>query len=244
MDSPSRPRKRGSEDQLDKQIENSELGNTKRSKASLECILGPIPAGDPKFTGKLPLLSDDRALYVYDYDADLREQQNRKRLMMTSQRRRGEEELSGTVAHESVGRQDSQTPVSGNTSQGPIANYYNMFAIPISTRQEDQGIALAGQLDRPVVRMNHNGLYNPVGGDGDHALQDYQIQLMLLEQQNKKRLLMQKQACEAQDTALRTIASLPDQLNIAHTSVKELLENLPAYFQISRISSALFPKTS
>jgi chromosome segregation ATPase len=79
--------------------------------------------------------------------------------------------------------------------------------------------------------MNHNGLYNPVGGGGNHALQDYQMQLMLLEQQNKKRLLMAKIALEEQDTALRTITSLPDQLNIAHTSVKELLENLPAYFQ-------------
>lgn len=36
---------------------------------------------------------------------------------------------------------------------------------------------------------------NPVGpnGQGNHALQDYQMQLMLLEQQNKKRLLMARQ---------------------------------------------------
>ena len=36
-----------------------------------------------------------------------------------------------------------------------------------------------------------NGVANPQGGN--HALQDYQMQLMLLEQQNKKRLLMARQ---------------------------------------------------
>ncbi|CZR51230.1 uncharacterized protein PAC_01105 [Phialocephala subalpina] len=140
MDSPSRPRKRGFEDQLDNQIENSEPGNTQQSKASLECILEPIPADDPK-------------------------PRNRKRSVMAGQPHQ-EEELSGTVAHESV------------------------------------------------------------GGGGNHALQDYQMQIMMLD--NK---LMAKTALEKQDTALRTITSLPDQLNIAHTSVKELLENLPAYIQ-------------
>jgi hypothetical protein len=81
MDSPSRSRKRGPENQLDKQIEDSEPENTKRSKDSLECILEPVPAGDPTFTGKLPhlaVLSDDRALYVSSYDVDLRGQQNKK----------------------------------------------------------------------------------------------------------------------------------------------------------------------
>jgi hypothetical protein len=229
MDSPSRPRKRGSEDQLDNQIENSEPDNIKRSKTSLECILEPISAGDPKFTGNLPVSGDDRAPYVYDYNADLREQQNRKRLMMTGQPRREEGQLPGTVARESVRRRDSQTPVNGNTGQGPITNDHNMFAVPKSTRQEDQGIALAGQPNRPVVRKNHN---NRVGRDGNHGLQDYQMQLTLVEQQNQKRLSMEKKAREEQDTAaLRMITSLPDQLNIAHTAVKEMLENLSAYFQ-------------
>jgi len=40
------------------------------------------------------------------------------------------------------------------------------------------------------IRMNPGGQPN---GAGNHALQDYQMQLMLLEQQNKKRLLMAKQ---------------------------------------------------
>ncbi|KFY26473.1 hypothetical protein V493_04063 [Pseudogymnoascus sp. VKM F-4281 (FW-2241)] len=84
----------------------------------------------------------------------------------------------------------------------------------------------------PVVRMNHNGLDNYVG---NYALQDYQMQLMLLEQQNKKRLLMAREeslkAFKEQDTALRTIPSVLNQLNIAHISVKGLLANLPTYSQ-------------
>ena len=56
------------------------------------------------------------------------------------------------------------------------------------------------------------------------------MHLMLLEQQNKKRLLMAK-AFEEQDTALKTIPLVLNQLNIAHISVKELLENLHTYFQ-------------
>ena len=139
MDSPSRSRKRGSRDQLGEQIENSEPENTKRSKGSLECILEPIPAGDPNFTSKFPhltVLSDGHALYVPDHDANLREQQNRKGSMMYSQPRREGEELSGTIAHEYIVRHDSQTPVNVNTGQGPITNYH----VSISTRQEDQGI--------------------------------------------------------------------------------------------------------
>lgn len=37
------------------------------------------------------------------------------------------------------------------------------------------------------------GMQTPGGQNGNHALQDYQMQLMLLEQQNKKRLLMARQ---------------------------------------------------
>lgn len=56
---------------------------------------------------------------------------------------------------------------------GSIANYYN-----------------PGDIGGP------NGMRGPNqanGGGGNHALQDYQMQLMLLEQQNKKRLMMARQ---------------------------------------------------
>jgi len=64
-------------------------------------------------------------------------------------------------------------------SQGPdggaIANYYNAGEM-----------AQNGAM-RPAVPGQQ-----PAGG-GNHALQDYQMQLMLLEQQNKKRLMMARQ---------------------------------------------------
>lgn len=44
----------------------------------------------------------------------------------------------------------------------------------------------------------------PNGQNGNHALQDYQMQLMLLEQQNKKRLLMARQEQEGKDSMPRT----------------------------------------
>jgi hypothetical protein len=45
------------------------------------------------------------------------------------------------------------------------------------------------------IRMGANGAMQGPGGatGGNHALQDYQMQLMLLEQQNKKRLMMARQ---------------------------------------------------
>ena len=52
-----------------------------------------------------------------------------------------------------------------------------------------------------AAQMMRNGAIPPNGGangaNGNHALQDYQMQLMLLEQQNKKRLLMARQEQEA-----------------------------------------------
>ena len=47
------------------------------------------------------------------------------------------------------------------------------------------------------------GVQAPNGQNGNHALQDYQMQLMLLEQQNKKRLLMARQEQEGKDSMPR-----------------------------------------
>lgn len=61
---------------------------------------------------------------------------------------------------------------------GAIANYYNA--------------------SDPVANGMRNGPGGgaPNTGGGNHALQDYQMQLMLLEQQNKKRLMMARQEQE------------------------------------------------
>lgn len=57
---------------------------------------------------------------------------------------------------------------------GSIANYYN-----------------PGDMSANGMRSGPGGA--PGTGGGNHALQDYQMQLMLLEQQNKKRLMMARQ---------------------------------------------------
>ena len=61
------------------------------------------------------------------------------------------------------------------------ANNVNGARMQMSQQNAAAAAAAAGQ----------NGTAN--GGNGNHALQDYQMQLMLLEQQNKKRLLMARQ---------------------------------------------------
>ena len=48
----------------------------------------------------------------------------------------------------------------------------------------------------PNAGQMRMGQMQPNGNGGNHALQDYQMQLMLLEQQNKKRLLMARQEQE------------------------------------------------
>lgn len=53
----------------------------------------------------------------------------------------------------------------------------------------------ANEMGQNGVRGPPNG--QPAGQPGNHALQDYQMQLMLLEQQNKKRLMMARQEQES-----------------------------------------------
>ncbi|KAH8587538.1 hypothetical protein B0O99DRAFT_747523 [Bisporella sp. PMI_857] len=205
MEPPSRSRKRGFGDQLAAQMRNSEPGNTQRSKANLDYILAPIPAGDSA-------------------------EQDMKRLMAAAQPHQ-EEELSGTLAQKFVSRQDSQAPFDGNTGQGIITSYHNTFAAPMSTSQEYRGLALARQLGSPAARMNHNSPDNSDRRARSWEMQDYRMQIMLLEQQNRNRLSMATTAPKGQDTALQKITLLLDQLNITHTSVKELLAKFPAYIQ-------------
>ncbi|TVY58290.1 Transcriptional activator somA [Lachnellula cervina] len=63
---------------------------------------------------------------------------------------------------------------------------------PMMTQGQDGG-AIANYYN--PGDMGPNGMRGPnqANGNGNHALQDYQMQLMLLEQQNKKRLMMARQ---------------------------------------------------
>lgn len=73
------------------------------------------------------------------------------------------------------GPQNQGSPMmsQGGQDGGAIAGYYN-----------------AGEMGAQGMRGAPGGQPN---GGGNHALQDYQMQLMLLEQQNKKRLMMARQ---------------------------------------------------
>lgn len=67
---------------------------------------------------------------------------------------------------------------------------------PMMGQGQDGGVAIANYYN--PGEMGPNGLRGAPGGQpgqtgGNHALQDYQMQLMLLEQQNKKRLMMARQ---------------------------------------------------
>src|SRR6266536_2508914 len=74
------------------------------------------------------------------------------------------------------GPQNQGSPMMGGGQDGSaIANYYN-----------------PGEMGPNGMRGAPGGQPGAAGG-GNHALQDYQMQLMLLEQQNKKRLMMARQ---------------------------------------------------
>lgn len=73
------------------------------------------------------------------------------------------------------GPQNQGSPMMNQVQEGgAIANYYN-----------------PGEIGPNGIRGAPGG--QPGGSGGNHALQDYQMQLMLLEQQNKKRLMMARQ---------------------------------------------------
>ncbi|KAK8116640.1 Som1 protein [Apiospora kogelbergensis] len=95
-----------------------------------------------------------------------------------------------TYAQNMAGHHGNQMPNKamgpGGVPQGqgsPMMNQPN--GAELNTFYNAEGLAGA-QLGRGAPG-------NPQGGGSNHALQDYQMQLMLLEQQNKKRLMMARQ---------------------------------------------------
>lgn len=80
---------------------------------------------------------------------------------------------------------------------GPVANGINMgmnTGSPMMGNIDPQ-FGINGMEAMNYARMpGQTGMQNgPAAQSGNHALQDYQMQLMLLEQQNKKRLMMARQ---------------------------------------------------
>ncbi|KAF7874295.1 hypothetical protein EAF04_002967 [Stromatinia cepivora] len=90
--------------------------------------------------------------------------------------------------------QQQQKQMSGVAAGGPPNQ-----GSPMMTQGADSNAMAA--YGYGAGEMNQNGVRGAPGGQpggqGNHALQDYQMQLMLLEQQNKKRLMMARQEQDA-----------------------------------------------
>ncbi|KAJ5632178.1 Transcriptional activator somA [Penicillium lividum] len=98
-------------------------------------------------------------------------------------------------------------PNGGMMNPGVMPNQGDLVAMPDGQGMYPMGAEYynaSGQLAQ--VRQGMAG--TPNGQHGNHALQDYQMQLMLLEQQNKRRLMMARQE---QDTMSRDGQPMPGQ---------------------------------
>lgn len=111
--------------------------------------------------------------------------------------------------HHSRSASNSQgIPNGGMMNPGVMANQADLVPMP-----DGQGMyplpggpeyynAANGQMNQ----VRPGGMQTPGPQQGNHALQDYQMQLMLLEQQNKRRLMMARQE---QDTMSRGEGQMP-----------------------------------
>ncbi|KAF4765817.1 hypothetical protein HAV15_003886 [Penicillium sp. str.  len=99
-------------------------------------------------------------------------------------------------------------PNGGMMNPGVMANQADLVPMP-----DGQGMypMAAGPeyygANGQLAQVRPGGLQTPGSQHGNHALQDYQMQLMLLEQQNKRRLMMARQE---QDSMARTDGQPPD----------------------------------
>ncbi|KAJ5096293.1 hypothetical protein NUU61_005649 [Penicillium alfredii] len=95
-------------------------------------------------------------------------------------------------------------PNGGMMNPGVMSNQADLVPMPDGQGMYPMGPEYYGSNGQmPQVRP---GMATPGGQHGNHALQDYQMQLMLLEQQNKRRLMMARQE---QDSMARTDGQPP-----------------------------------
>ena len=92
--------------------------------------------------------------------------------------------------HHSRSAMNNQAMPNGMMNPGVMANQTDLVPMP-----DNQGMYMNGGEYYPNGQMNQvrAGMPTPGSQPGNHALQDYQMQLMLLEQQNKRRLMMARQ---------------------------------------------------
>ncbi|PLB37720.1 putative cAMP-dependent protein kinase pathway protein (Som1) [Aspergillus candidus] len=92
--------------------------------------------------------------------------------------------------HHSRSAMNNQAMPNGMMNPGVMANQTDL--VPMA---DNQGMYMNGGEYYPNGQMNQvrAGMPTPGSQPWNHALQDYQMQLMLLEQQNKRRLMMARQ---------------------------------------------------
>ncbi|RAH49482.1 putative cAMP-dependent protein kinase pathway protein (Som1) [Aspergillus brunneoviolaceus CBS 621.78] len=92
--------------------------------------------------------------------------------------------------HHSRSAMNNQGMPNGMINPGVMQNQTDMVSMPDGQVYPINGDYYGANGQMAQVR---NGMQTPGGQPGNHALQDYQMQLMLLEQQNKRRLMMARQ---------------------------------------------------
>ncbi|KAH0547623.1 hypothetical protein GP486_008412, partial [Trichoglossum hirsutum] len=95
----------------------------------------------------------------------------------------------------------NQTMPKGMPNAGGVPNHGSPMMQQGSESGQNLGPAMSDFYPANGPSNLRGGMVSAGGSGGNHALQDYQMQLMLLEQQNKKRLLMARQE---QDSLTRT----------------------------------------
>lgn len=213
MDSSSASLKRGPGSPVHQYSGPSQFAGLKRSRGSFDCVLPPIQVRDQTLDSNRPhfaTLQSDRALFAPDYNLDMRARQHGAQLNMNNQAYREGEELSGSIANNQAARGMSQSTIA---SQSPTSHHENIALPSLSPREESQ---------REHATMRPSQPSRASASLGNLALQDYQMQLMLMEQQSKKRRMLERQA-------LDIIPSLAGHLASTKGCVKDLLDNLPTH---------------
>jgi hypothetical protein len=96
----------------------------------------------------------------------------------------------------------------GMMNPGVMPNQGSPMLAPVDGQNFMQGMSMESIYNNPqhLAAIRQANIQGNNGQGGNHALQDYQMQLMLLEQQNKKRLMMARQE---QDNITRTDGGPP-----------------------------------
>lgn len=101
--------------------------------------------------------------------------------------------------HHSRSALNNQGMPNGIMNPGVMPNQADLVPMAADGQMYPMGSEYYGA-NGQMPQVRPGGMQTPGGQHGNHALQDYQMQLMLLEQQNKRRLLMARQEQDSMTT--------------------------------------------